>query len=160
MMVFHAKTHPELSNWQITNDVVMGGNSQSKFVINKEGYGEFSGQVSLENNGGFSSVKYSLDRIDVDAFTKIRIKLKGDTHRYQLRIKTKKEDRHSYISYFETSDQWQTIEFPLTEFYPTYRGRELQLSKYPGKYLEEIGFLIAKKKAQNFKLEIEQIDFL
>jgi hypothetical protein len=160
MILFHSQKHPELSKWSVINDVVMGGNSQSKFVVNKEGFGEFSGYVSLENNGGFSSVKYSIYRIDVDAFTKIKVKLKGDTLRYQLRLKTKKEDRHFYVSFFETSGQWQTIEFPLSEFYPTYRGRELQLSKYPGEHLEEIGILIANKKAQNFNLEIEQIEIL
>jgi hypothetical protein len=141
----------------VVNDEVMGGLSQAKFIINQDGFGEFSGYVSLENNGGFSSVKYHFNQIDVDHFHNIQIKLKGDTHKYQLRLKTSKKDRHSYVSYFETSGEWQTIDFPLTEFYPTFRGRDLQLSKYPGKILDELGFLIGNKKAQNFRLEIEEI---
>jgi hypothetical protein len=160
MILFNSKKHANLSQWQVVNDEVMGGLSQAGFLINQDGYGEFSGHVSLENNGGFSSVKYHLNQIDVDGFHSIQLKLKGDTKRYQLRIKTSKKDRHSYVSYFETSGEWQTIEFPLTEFYPTYRGRDLQLSKYPGKILEELGFLIANKKTQDFKLEIEQIRLL
>ena len=160
MLLFNSKNHTELSQWQVVNDGVMGGNSQSKFVINENEFGEFSGQVSLENNGGFSSVKYSLTRIDVDSFHKIKIKLKGDINRFQLRLKTNKDDRHSYVSYFETSGKEQIIEIDLNEFYPKYRGRSLQLSNYPGKHLEEIGFLIANKKAEKFKLEIESISLI
>ena len=160
MVLFNSKNQANLSQWQVVNDVVMGGCSQAKFILNKEGFGEFSGHVSLENNGGFSSVKYSLNPIDVDNYSKISIKLKGDTHRYQLRLKTSKTDRHSYVSYFETSGNWQDIEMDLMEFYPTYRGRPLQLSKYPGKLLEEMGFLIANKESQDFKLEIESMVLL
>jgi len=157
MLLFNSKNQGNLSQWQVVNDVVMGGCSQAKFIINKEGFGEFTGHVSLENNGGFSSVKYSLSLIDVENYSKISIKLKGDTHRYQLRLKSNITDRHSYVSYFETTGNWQDIEMDLMEFYPTYRGRPLQLSKYPGKLLEEIGFLIANKESQDFKLEIESM---
>lgn len=160
MIVFHSKKHPKISNWHLVTDSVMGGNSLANFHINKDGFAEFTGQVSLENNGGFSSVKYQIEKLDVDAFSKIQLKLKGDTSRYQLRLKTSKTDRHSYISHFKTTGNWQLIEIQLADLYPTYRGRELQLSKYPGKHLEEMGFLIANKKPQNFKLEIEQIKLL
>lgn len=157
MILFNSKNLTNLSHWQVVNDVVMGGCSQAKFLINNAGYGEFSGQVSLENNGGFSSVKYSFNQIDMDAFTKVRIKIKGDAHRYQLRLKSNITDRHSYVTYFETTGNWQEVELDLREFYPTFRGRLLQLSKYPGKLLEEIGFLIGNKESQNFKFQIESI---
>ncbi|GGG47964.1 NADH:ubiquinone oxidoreductase [Bizionia arctica] len=138
----------------------MGGASEAKFLLNKDGFGEFLGHVSLENNGGFASVKYQIGAIEVDEFQKIQVKIKGDTLKYQLRLKTNKSERHSYVSYFETNGEWQTLELPLHEFYPTYRGRALELPKYPGKFLEELGFLIANKKDQNFKLEIEQISLI
>src|SRR5690606_13933798 len=116
MILFNSKNLTNLSHWQVVNDVVMGGCSQAKFLINNAGYGEFSGQVSLENNGGFSSVKYSFNQIDMDAFTKVRIKIKGDTHRYQLRLKSNITDRHSYVTYFETTGNWQEVELDLREF--------------------------------------------
>ena len=160
MILFNSKTFQNLLQWQVINDGVMGGLSQAKFIINQADFGEFSGHVSLENNGGFSSLKYHFNQMDVDRFNNVQIRLKGDTLKYQFRLKTSKNDRHSYVSYFETSGEWQTIELPLTEFYPTYRGRDLQLSKYPGKFLEEVGFLIANRKSQDFRLEIEEIRLL
>ena len=43
--------------WRITDDRVMGGRSQGKFEITKQDTMRFSGNLSLENNGGFSSVR-------------------------------------------------------------------------------------------------------
>lgn len=157
MILFNSKNQANLSQWQLVTDVVMGGKSQSRFLANKEGFAEFSGQVSLENNGGFASVKYHMEPMQVAAFSKMYIKVKGDGNRYQFRLKTSKKDTHSYISYFKTTGKWQTLEFQLADFYPTYRGRTLKLPNFPGKLLEEIGFLIANKKTQDFKLEIAQV---
>jgi len=46
----------QMRGWEVEDDVVMGGRSQGEFSINQEGYAVFSGDVSLENSGGFSSV--------------------------------------------------------------------------------------------------------
>ncbi len=63
MVLFHSQNNNNLSQWQVLNDVVMGGRSQANFGVNNQGFAEFSGHVSLENNGGFSSVKYPLSPI-------------------------------------------------------------------------------------------------
>jgi hypothetical protein len=42
----------------------------------------------LENNGGFSMVRYPFDKMKVNKDDKIIIKLKGDGKKYELRIKT------------------------------------------------------------------------
>src|SRR5210317_35617 len=43
--------------WQTVNDGVMGGRSDGRFRINEDKYMEFFGTLSLENNGGFASVR-------------------------------------------------------------------------------------------------------
>jgi len=43
--------------WQAVNDGVMGGVSQGRFRITDARTMEFSGNLSLENNGGFASVR-------------------------------------------------------------------------------------------------------
>lgn len=49
---------PELANnWQIVNDGVMGGRSSSRLTISGDGTASFLGDLSLENNGGFASVR-------------------------------------------------------------------------------------------------------
>ena len=43
--------------WQTVNDGVMGGRSVGRFKINEDQKMEFFGTLSLENNGGFASVR-------------------------------------------------------------------------------------------------------
>jgi len=47
----------EKENWQIINDDVMGGVSQSEIIFNDTGTATFQGKISLENNGGFASIR-------------------------------------------------------------------------------------------------------
>lgn len=66
----------------------MGGVYSSTFKLNTDGYGVFEGDISLDNKGGFSSVHYNATTTVVKKFTKIIIKLKGDSENYQVRIRT------------------------------------------------------------------------
>lgn len=155
--IFDFNQQADIQDWMVVNDQVMGGKSSAIFNINSEGFGEFSGKVSLENNGGFSSLRYRFDKIQVTDYTKICIKLLGDGKRLQFRIKSKVSDEYSYISFFETSGAWETIEIPLKDMYPWFRGKQLNQSNFSHDYIEEIGFLIGNKKAENFRLVIEKI---
>jgi hypothetical protein len=147
----------KLDNWMILNDVVMGGQSLSSFGLNDQGHGVFQGQVSLENNGGFASLWYRFEKSDVKSFNSIAIRLKGDGLNYQFRLKSKKYDKQSYVHNFQTSGEWEWIHIPLSEMYPTWRGRTLQMPGYPGQTMEEIAILIGNKKPEEFRLEIDQI---
>jgi hypothetical protein len=158
-MLFEFKPDSNISNWRIVDDVVMGGRSEGNFFLSKDGVGVFTGNVSLENNGGFSSVRHRFEPIDVSPYSKVIITLKGDGKRYQFRAKTSKYDRHSYITYFETTGEWQTLEIPLKDMYPSWRGMKLDMPNYPGESMEEIAFLIANYKAEQFRLEIKEISF-
>ncbi len=151
--------HPDanLSNWAIVDDVVMGGRSDGNLSINQQGNAVFSGLVSLENNGGFSSVRYRFEKMNVEEFSTISIRLKGDGKKYQFRVKTNMYDRHSYMSHFQTSGDWETIEIPMHEMQPSFRGMKMNMPDYPGEVMEEVAILISNKKAEGFKLEIDQI---
>jgi hypothetical protein len=157
MILFDFKTKADITNWNIVDDVVMGGRSNGAFKINEDGFGIYEGKVSLENNGGFSMVQYTFDAKKVEDFTKVCIKLKGDGKTYQFRIKTSNSDNYSYVISFETSKEWQTIEIPFNNMYPAFRGRKLDTENYPGKQMEMIAFLIGNKKAESFKLEFDSI---
>lgn len=157
MTVFNFNAESDITNWKITDDVVMGGCSNGTFSINGDGFGVFKGKVSLENNGGFSMVQYKFDTLKVCAFTKVCLKLKGDGKPYQFRIKTKNNDKHSYISLFETTGHWQTIEVPFSSMHPAFRGKKLDIGNFPGAQMEGIAFLIGNKKEEAFKLQIDSI---
>ncbi|AOW22037.1 CIA30 family protein [Urechidicola croceus] len=160
MTIIKFSSETNIKNWHVINDGVMGGLSQSKFYLNEDGKGVFKGEVSLENNGGFSTVKYKLKPLNVIDYSRVRIKLKGDGKRYQFRIKEKETDRHSYVSYFETSGEWEVIEFELDKLYPTLRGRKLVIPNFESEVIGEIGFLIGNKKNEKFELKIDTIDLI
>ena len=48
----------EIDRWQVVNDSVMGGISTSEVVEKRAGAVSFRGELSLENNGGFTSARY------------------------------------------------------------------------------------------------------
>lgn len=157
MLLFDFSKDSDLSNWSVVDDVVMGGRSDGKFELNESGHAVFQGKVSLENNGGFSSVRYRFSQKNIVGHTKMLLRLKGDGKHYQFRVKSNKYDRHSYIYHFETTGEWQTVEVPLSDMIPSFRGRKLDIPNYPGKVLEEVAFLISNKTAETFRMEIDII---
>jgi hypothetical protein len=157
--IFDFKKNTDISSWRIVDDVVMGGRSNGRFFINEKGNGVFKGAVSLENNGGFSSVRYRFDSGDIDQYTKIVIRLKGDGKKYQFRIKTNQYDYHSYITYIKTSKEWETVEVRLSDMYASFRGRRLNMKNFSGEKIEELAFLIGNKKKETFQLELDKIAF-
>lgn len=151
------KENPSTKNWYVVDDVVMGGRSSGSFSLSEEGYGQFSGAVSLENNGGFSSVKYDMETVNVKPTNTVRLRLKGDGNAYQFRVKDKRRHRYSYITSFETTGEWQTLEFRLSDLHPTFRGRKVALPNFDQDTIEELRFLIGNKKPQEFELLVESV---
>ena len=153
---FNKNSSPK--DWRIIDDDVMGGLSQGKFSIDPDGNGVFVGTVSLENNGGFSSVRYQSDKIKVTKESKLHIRLKGDGKEYQFRIKDKTSSYYSYITTFKTSGNWETITIQLSDLYPSFRGRTLDLPNFKSDSFEEIVFLIGNKKNESFQLLLDKIE--
>ncbi len=155
MTIFDFTPTSDISNWRTVDDTVMGGRSDGHFRLNEDGHGEYSGRVSLENNGGFSSLRYRMPTIRIEGKTKVRLRLRGDGKRYQFRVKTSDYDRHSYVTYFETSGEWQEVELELKTMKPQFRGRSLNMDNYPAEMVSELAILIGNKKEQTFKLELD-----
>ena len=59
-LIFDFNKNCALNKWIVINDDVMGGKSNGKLILNKTGNAVFKGEVSLENNGGFSSIRYKM----------------------------------------------------------------------------------------------------
>ena len=142
-LIFDFNKTANINNWIVIDDVVMGGKSSGNFELNAEGNGVFSGDVSLENNGGFSSVKYKFSTINVKNAKQISLTLKGDGKTYQFIVKSRSVDRHSYVIRFATNGEWQKVKIPLNTMYPSFRGNKLDLPNFSENHMEEISFLIA-----------------
>lgn len=83
----------------------MGGECFSTFKLNEDSFGVFEDSVSLDNNGGFSSVRYRFQKTELKQFTSIVAKLRRDGKEYQLSIKSNYSDYYSYIMPFSTSGE-------------------------------------------------------
>lgn len=146
-----------ISEWRIVNDGVMGGVSNSSLVLTDAGNGKFSGHVSLAYNGGFASVQLDKKIVLEEEKSFIVLRVKGDGRRYEFRLKGDKSQYESYVHPFATSGKWETIRLPLRDFYPTFRGRNLNLPNFNFESIAQISFFIANKQEEDFELLIDWI---
>ena len=143
--------------WQAVNDGVMGGISEGRFRITDEKTLEFLGTLSLENNGGFASVRTKPTDLDIKAGDTIVVRVKGDGREYVLNIYTK--SRRMAFSYRAplptTEDEWTEVAVPLADFIPTAFGRRVQgMGPVEPDQINGLGFMLADKKSGPFRLEV------
>lgn len=156
-IIFDFNKNSNMDNWRVIDDGVMGGLSRGNLIINKEGHAEYSGYVTTDNNGGFSSIRYNFENKDVSNYNHVVLKIKGDGKSYQFRIKENRTQRYSYIQTFNTTGEWEVIKIPLKDFYPSFRGYKLNKPNFNSDTIEEIAFLIGNKTNEYFKLKIDNI---
>jgi len=146
----------EASRWRAINDDVMGGISDGSMQV-KDGKGVFSGEISLENNGGFASVRRDPERFDLSDHQGLVLHVRGDGRRYQLRLRTDQLfDDGAYRALFQPpAGEWQRVVLPWHDFEAVFRGRRLvdAPSLDPGA-IQQLGFLIADKRPGPFRLEV------
>ena len=150
-----------LNNWNIVNDDVMGGVSKSYLSLNDENNLIFSGNVSLDNNGGFASSRMSLSTQSLNGIKSFKIKFRGDGNIYKLRLR-QNNMRASYSSDFKSiKDKWVEVNIPVEDFIPTWRG--YSYNNYPALDIEKInslGIHISDKQEGEFKLEMLSIKMI
>lgn len=156
-IIFEFNTYCAIESWYVVDDVVMGGKSFGQFALNDEGNGLFQGNLNIENNGGFSSIRLNTDIIQTAPYESILLHLKGDGTIFQFYIKRAISERHSYVFNFETSGQWETITIPLHQMTPRFRGCNLDLPNFDQDSIQQLGVLKVSKKNTSFQLEIKRI---
>lgn len=146
--------------WIAQNDGVMGGVSSGGAIL-ADGILLFSGDLSLENNGGFAQIYSASKHSDFSNHQGVRLRVKGDGRTYQFRIASDARYRGSRIAYrsdFETSaDEWTEVTLPFSEFIPSYRGRILTGPPLDLTSVREIAFLLADGTPGAFALEVDWI---
>ena len=151
---------PDSSNpWQTVNDGVMGGRSVGRFTINKDKNMEFFGTLSLENNGGFASVRARGSNLALQKDEVIVARVKGDGREYKFNVYAQgNRNSYSYRQSFKTKKgEWIEVEFPVNDFAATWRGRTFPNQKLDANKVTGLGFLLGDKKPGPFKLEVEWI---
>lgn len=149
----------ESEPWSVVNDGVMGGISNSA-VIAVEGGLRFQGTLSLENNGGFASIRRPINTKLAGA-AHVAVQVRGDGRPYQLRLKTDVSGGDiDWRKEFDTNGMWQQLTLSLVDFEPVFRGRTLTLPDTADvSRLKQLGFLLADGQPGPFQLDIRAIQF-
>ena len=144
-------------HWEAIDDHIMGGRSQSKpEQIDNVGL-RFSGRVSLENNGGFASIRSDSANYDLGQYSGLKLRLRGDGKSYKLSLRTDLFfDGISYQATFTTEqDTWQELYLPFEDFTATHHGVKLStVAPMDTTKIESFGLFIADDQEGSFQLEI------
>ncbi|NCU80056.1 MAG: CIA30 family protein [Burkholderiaceae bacterium] len=138
----------------IVNDGVMGGVSKSSLRQDVDGM-FFEGVVSLENNGGFASMRSSVKF--PQGIQLIELLAKGDGKRYKLVLRTELAPRVTYVADFIALPTWQTYRFNLSQFKSTFRGRDVDAPALSFSDVIDFGILISNNQAGSFAIQLKTL---
>ncbi|MGM0516759.1 MAG: CIA30 family protein [Pseudomonadota bacterium] len=150
----------EALRWRAINDDVMGGVSQGHMHV-EDGIGVFSGEISLENNGGFTSARREPETFDLSDQAGLVLNVRGDGRRYQLRLYTDRlNDGGAYRALFQPpAGQWQRLDLPWHGFEAVFRGRRLEdAPPLDPEGIRQVGLLIADRQPGPFRLEVAWLE--
>ena len=145
--------------WNTVDDRVMGGVSRSSGTILDEGTLLFSGTMSLESNGGFSSLRSNWEPVDLSSADGLLIRVLGDGRIYRMRVRSTDTGRDvSYNSFFETeAGEWTTVYIPFNTMVPTIMGFQTNSGQLdPGK-ISSFGLMLSDKQPGEFALQVDWI---
>jgi NADH dehydrogenase [ubiquinone] 1 alpha subcomplex assembly factor 1 len=159
-MLFDFTGADAAKEWQNINDGVMGGVSEGKSKITDNKTLEFYGRLSLENNGGFASVRTKAKKLGLEKGDALLVRLRGDGREYSMNLHVPRPlVAFSYRSMIQTKkDEWIEVRLPLDKFQATSFGKVVKdAGPVDPQEVSGLGFLLGDKKAGPFKLEVEWI---
>jgi hypothetical protein len=154
-MLLQFDSPDSVADWSPVDDVVMGGCSHSSLAFHPDGYALFAGFVSLENNGGFASVRSAVRDFGAPHTLHYVFEIAGDGRRYKLnlRIDGAFDGINYQASFATTPDAWTCMRLPIAEFRPTLRGRRVigAPALNPAR-VRRVGLMIGDGQAGEFAL--------
>jgi monofunctional biosynthetic peptidoglycan transglycosylase len=142
------------------DDVVMGGVSSSRLVQAAPGIAAFEGTVSLENRGGFASVRTRSREWDTQGAKEFVLRLRSDGKRYRFNVRTPNgPDAFRYEAALELPEgTWTEVGVPIAAFRAKAFGQSVPFAGSPDPArIQSLGFMISDRQAGPFRLEIDWI---
>ena len=149
--------------WRSINDGVMGGLSEGEIAW-KDTVMLWSGQTSLENNGGFASIRGPWEHHDLRAMNRAIIRCRGNGGPFKMTLETSQRwwMPYAYTS-FNPNDNWQDVVIDVEDFSWSQAQmgdlRNVAPSQELGDVLR-IGLMKYDGTAQPFELEVASIHFM
>lgn len=155
-MLFDFSDPASLRAWRNVDDDVMGGVSSSRLDRSTRG-ARFHGTVSLENNGGFASVRSTPASLGLAGTEGLELELVGDGHVYKLSMRLDEAfDGVSYQTNFHPpKGEVSRMRIAFREFVPMWRGRRVpDAPAFDPARATQVGLVIGDKQAGSFELEL------
>lgn len=151
----------ETGVWRVVVDGVMGGRSTGGVAQRESGIVEFSGDLSLENNGGFSQMRRDVNGNRFSGARGIEIIVRGDGREYNfdVRCSNARVFAGAFQCAFDTENgQWTTIRMPFDDFRLHSFGQPVPgAPEIEPEMIESIGVTLSDKKAGPFLLKVASI---
>ena len=139
--------------WTSVNDVVMGGASCSQLNFNPDGYAEFSGEISLKNNGGFASMRSAPSNYSIVNIKNLCLCILGDGHRYKLNLRMDNyPDGINYQALFTPPGEWSEVIFSYDDFKPCFHGNPVSALPLDFSRINQIALMIGDRQEGSFTL--------
>jgi len=160
-VIYDFTTQSAVAKWSVQNDTVMGGVSESSSTwVDKQMV--FSGNLSLENNGGFVSCFGPVDEklpSLMNGSTAIRLRATGDGKTYLFQLRS--DDGTNYVQRFtSTAQKDQVYVLPLSDF-TSVDWRLAEIADAPTmetSNIHQMGIYLVDKQTGPFRIAITSID--
>jgi uncharacterized surface protein with fasciclin (FAS1) repeats len=130
-------------------------------TLSDTGILKFAGDLSLENNGGFSSLRTGTVDFDLSDAEGLVARVKGDGRTYQFRLGTDARYRGIEVAFsaeFPTvAGEWTEVRVPFSKFVGSFRGMKLKDEAFDPGETRRLGLLLGDKNAGPFELKVDWI---
>ncbi|RBP51702.1 CIA30 family protein [Arenicella xantha] len=149
-------------DWRPVFDQVMGGESTGQLTVSAD-HLQFSGLVSLQNNGGFASLRSPTADYDLSKFQMVTIRYRASGQSFALTL-------NQHAEYFKPrfkavlphrDGEWHTDTIAFDEFMEVRLGERLagRLTEQALRHTIRVGLISNDKVAGQFELDVDYIEF-
>jgi hypothetical protein len=150
--------------WVLLSDNIMGGVTKSKIEYTNNSV-QLSGNISLDNFGGFSSIKTKYKSFDLSKYNGIKIKFKSTNQKFAFTLEddqnwTQPNYKREFFS--KNNDTWEEVIIYFKDFQEIVIGEPTgnMMKSKSLKNIVRMGIMTYEKKEGPFTLEVDYIEFI
>lgn len=163
-MINFGRAAAGVQDWIMISDNVMGGITASNLTYTDSSM-VLSGTISLENYGGFASVKTKFGRFDLSEYKGVRIRFKSANQQFAFTLENSRNwTQPNFKGEFGTAkaNTWTETTIYFKDF------KEYQIGEPTGGKLDpaqlngivRLGIITNEKKEGPFSLEVDYVEFV
>ena len=150
--------------WKLLSDNIMGGVTKSKIEYTNNSV-LLSGNISLDNYGGFSSIKTKYKSVDLSKYNGIKIKFKSTNQKFAFTLEDNQNwTQPNYKREFSSKkdDTWEEVIIYFKDFQEIVIGETTgnMMKSKSLKNIVRMGIMTYEKKEGPFSLEVDYIEFI